>query len=57
MNEKIESIMETVCELCHWCYVCDQDALDEACKACPAEKKLRELMGGTDDGKSKNGKA
>ena len=45
MNGKIEAVMEAVCDMCHWPYVCGEVALDEKCANCPAEKKLRELMG------------
>lgn len=44
MNElTFETIMETVCDMCHWPYVCGEAALDEKCENCPAEKKIREL--------------
>lgn len=45
MNEdKFESIMETVCDMCHWPFVCGEVSLEEKCANCPAEKKIRELV-------------
>lgn len=46
MNEEtFEAVMETVCDLCHWPYVCGEVALDEKCTGCPAEKMIREVLG------------
>lgn len=45
MEEKFEAIMEAVCDMCHQPYVLTQDALDVKCSECPAERKIRELMG------------
>ena len=50
MNEKFEAVMEAVCDMCHWPYVCSQLRLDVKCADCPAEKKIRELMGVAADG-------
>jgi hypothetical protein len=42
-EETIETIMETVCELCHHPYVVtDQAQLDEICNNCPVERVLKE---------------
>ncbi|MBQ7346055.1 MAG: hypothetical protein IJW45_08360 [Oscillospiraceae bacterium] len=45
MDEKtIETVMEAVCELCHWPYVeTDQEQLEERCAACPVERCLKEV--------------
>lgn len=43
-EERIEKIMEAVCDLCHWPYVYRDEQImqDEKCVCCPAEKSLRE---------------
>lgn len=44
-EQTFESIMETVCSICHRPYVeTDQEELDAVCADCPVEKKLREVM-------------
>lgn len=46
-TEIIETIMEAVCDVCHWPYVAtDQEALDKRCAACPIERLLKEVGGG-----------
>lgn len=43
-DRQIEDIMEEVCELCHYPYVCyDQDELDRTCARCVIEPMLREV--------------
>ena len=44
-EEKFDAVMEAVCDMCHWPYVCGEVALDQKCENCPAEQKIRELMG------------
>lgn len=43
-EERVEKIMEAVCDLCHWPYVYRDEQImqDEKCVCCPAEKALRE---------------
>lgn len=44
MDDKtIETVMEAVCELCHWPFVEDQEGLEERCAACPVERCLKEV--------------
>ncbi len=43
-DQKIETIMEAVCEICHHPYVVmDQDELDVLCSRCPVERLLKEV--------------
>ncbi|MBQ3215353.1 MAG: hypothetical protein IJB11_04455 [Oscillospiraceae bacterium] len=44
-EEKFESIMEAVCDMYHWPFVCGEVSLEEKCANCPAEKKIREMLG------------
>ena len=44
MEDKLEAIMEALCDLCYWPHVLEQEQLDTRCERCPAEKKLREMM-------------
>lgn len=45
-EQTFESIMETVCSICHHPYVeTEQDALDDRCAACPVERLLKEVGG------------
>lgn len=43
MND-FETIMELVCDCCHWPYVCDEDELEERCAECEIEKEIRRLV-------------
>ena len=47
-EERVEKIMEAVCDLCHWPYVYRDEQImqDEKCICCPVEKALREKMEG-----------
>ena len=45
-EQAFEAIMEAVCDVCHCCYVLDQETLDATCENCPAEKKIRAVMEG-----------
>ena len=39
-------VMEYVCEMCHWPYVCEAGKLDEKCENCPAECAIRAALEG-----------
>lgn len=39
-------VMEHVCEMCHWPFVCEEGELEDKCDNCPAEKKIRSVMEG-----------
>lgn len=41
-DEKLETIMEEVCGLCHWPFVEGQAALDERCERCPVVRMVME---------------
>ena len=44
---EIESIMEKICDNCHWPYAeTDQDALDSRCECCTIEAEIRKLKEG-----------
>ncbi len=45
-GETFETVMEAVCDMCHWPRVCDQVSLDEKCENCPAEKMIRAVLEG-----------
>lgn len=48
MEEKFDTIMEVVCDMCHWPYVCcDEEELDNRCLNCQAERKVRAVLEGT----------
>lgn len=48
MNEKtFETVMAAVCDICHWPYAeTDQEALENRCVNCPAERAIRAAMAG-----------
>lgn len=46
-NKTFETIMEAVCDTCHWPYVeTGQMALDERCANCPTECAIRTALAG-----------
>lgn len=45
IERRMEKVMERVCALCAHPGICtEQEALEELCRACPAEKALREAL-------------
>ena len=40
LTDDFKTIMESVCEICHWPYVDEQDELDARCENCPVEAVL-----------------
>lgn len=43
-DEKINEIMEIVCDICLWPIMCDtEDSLQDHCEKCPVAKKLEEM--------------
>ena len=44
-EEKFEAVMEAVCDIYHWPFVCGEVSLEEKCGACPVEKMIRAVMG------------
>ena len=42
--DAVETIMELVCDCCHWPYVESEEGLEDRCEQCEVEKAIRQAL-------------